>query len=143
MLHNYLYLDSIISHPTGRDLPKFNRMSNYIESVSGFRKQIAGTVLLPGEQGYDENRAIWNGMFDKKPALIARCLSASDVSRAVLFARKYQLQIAVKGGGHNSAGNAVCDDGIVIDLSLMQKVEVNPDNQTALVEGGCLLGAVY
>lgn len=116
-------------------------MSKHIDSVPGFRKLITGTVLLPGEHGYDEHRAIWNGMFDKKPAVIARCLSSDDVAEAVRFARKHQLQIAVKGGGHNSAGNAVCDDGIVIDLSLMQNVEVNPDRQTAKVEGGCLLGS--
>ena len=97
---------------------------------------------MPGNQGYDDARAIWNGMFDKKPALIARCLNAEDVSQAVRFARKHQLIIAVKGGGHNSAGNAVVDDGMMIDLSLMQKVEVNPDKQTTMVEGGCLLGAV-
>ncbi len=115
-------------------------MSNYTESVPGFRKLISGHVILPGEKDYDESRAIWNGMFDKKPALITRCLSPEDVSQAVLFARKHQLQIAVKGGGHNSAGNAVCNDGMVIDLSLMQNVEVNPDNRTAIVEGGCLLG---
>jgi FAD/FMN-containing dehydrogenase len=117
-------------------------MSNYTESVPGFRKLITGTVLLPGEKGYDENRTIWNGMFDKKPAMITRCLSADDVSQAILFARKHQLQIAVKGGGHNSAGNAVCDDGMVIDLSLMQSVEVDSQRQTAKVDGGCLLGAV-
>jgi FAD/FMN-containing dehydrogenase len=117
-------------------------MSNYTESVPAFRELISGTVLLPGETGYDESRAIWNGMFDKKPYLIARCLSAEDVSHAVLFARKHQLQIAVKGGGHNSAGNAVCDNGMMIDLSLMQNVEVDPISKTAKVDGGCLLGVV-
>jgi FAD/FMN-containing dehydrogenase len=115
-------------------------MSNYSKSVPGFRKLITGSVILPGEQDYDENRAIWNGMFDKRPALISRCLSANDVSQAVLFAREHGLQIAVKGGGHNSAGNAVCDKGMVIDLSLMQNVNVDPAKQTARVEGGCLLG---
>ena len=115
-------------------------MTTYKEYVPDFRNLITGKVLLPGEKGYDESRTIWNGMFDKKPALIARCLSADDVSQSVLFARKHQLQIAVKGGGHNSAGNAVCDDGMVIDLSLMQNVEVNPEKRTAKVDGGCLLG---
>ena len=111
-------------------------MNKYIESVPGFRKLITGNVILPGETGYDDVRAIWNGMFDKKPALITRCLNAEDVSQAVLFAIKHQLQIAVKGGGHNSAGNAVCDDGMMIDLSLMNQVEVNTEYQTAKVEGG-------
>jgi len=117
-------------------------MSNYKESVPAFRKLITGHVLLPGEKGYDESRAIWNGMFDKKPALITRCLNTEDVVQAVLFSREHQLSIAVKGGGHNSAGNAVCDDGMMIDLSLMQQVDVDPDRQTARAEGGCLLGAV-
>ena len=111
-------------------------MSKYKESVPAFSLLISGNVLMPGNQGYDDARAIWNGMFDKKPALIARCLNAEDVSQAVRFARKHQLIIAVKGGGHNSAGNAVVDDGMMIDLSLMQKVEVNPDKQTTMVEGG-------
>ncbi len=117
-------------------------MSNYTESVPGFRDLITGTVLLPGEKDYDKSRAIWNGMFDKKPALIARCLNAKDVSQAVIFARKYQLPIAVKGGGHNSAGNAVCNNGMMIDLSLMQNVVVDPAGETAKVDGGCLLGAL-
>jgi len=117
-------------------------MNNYTESVPAFRNLISGNVLLAGDQGYDEARAIWNGMFDKKPALITRCLNAGDVSQAVLFAKENQLTIAIKGGGHNSAGSAVVDDGMMIDLSLMQKVEVDPDKQIAKVEGGCLLGAV-
>lgn len=117
-------------------------MSKYTESVPAFSLLISGNVLMPGNQGYDDARAIWNGMFDKKPALIARCLNAEDVSQAIRFARKHHLVIAVKGGGHNSAGNAVVDDGMMIDLSLMQKVEVDPYKQTAKVQGGCLLGAV-
>ena len=117
-------------------------MRKYTESVPAFSLLISGNVLMPGNQGYDDARAIWNGMFDKKPALIARCLNAEDVSQAIRFARKHHLVIAVKGGGHNSAGNAVVDDGMMIDLSLMQKVEVDPYKQTAKVQGGCLLGAV-
>lgn len=112
------------------------------ETVSPFRKLIAGRVILPGELGYDEARAIWNGMFDKKPALIVRCLNTGDISRAILFARENQLRIAVKGGGHNSAGNAAVDDGLMIDLSMMQKVEVDPERRVVRVEGGCLLGRV-
>jgi len=112
------------------------------ERVSAFSKLITGKVILPGENGYDEARAIWNGMFDKKPSLIVRCLNSRDISQAVMFARENQLRIAVKGGGHNSAGNAVVDEGMMIDLSLMQKVEVDPDRQVVKVEGGCLLGAV-
>ncbi|MEN8202657.1 MAG: FAD-binding oxidoreductase [Bacteroidota bacterium] len=117
-------------------------MSLNNETVSGFSNLIVGNVILPGEKGYDESRAIWNGMFDKKPAIIVRCLNARDISQSVLFAKENQLQIAVKGGGHNSAGNAVVDDGIMIDLSLMQEVEVDPERQVVKVEGGCLLGKV-
>jgi len=106
------------------------------ERVSAFSKLITGKVILPGENGYDEARAIWNGMFDKKPSLIVRCLNSRDISQAVMFARENQLRIAVKGGGHNSAGNAVVDEGMMIDLSLMQKVEVDPDRQVVKVEGG-------
>ena len=112
------------------------------ETVAGFRAQLKGEVILPDDSAYDEARSIWNGMFDKKPAIIARCLNASDVASSVNFARAHDLLIAVKGGGHNSAGNAVCDDGMVIDLSLMQKVDVDPESGTASVEGGCLLSAV-
>ena len=112
------------------------------ETVAGFRAQLKGEVILPDDSAYDEARSIWNGMFDKKPAIIARCLNASDVASSVNFARTHDLLIAVKGGGHNSAGNAVCDDGMVIDLSLMQKVDVDPESGTASVEGGCLLSAV-
>lgn len=112
------------------------------DSASGFRKLIKGKVYLPGEPGYHEFRAIWNGMFDRKPSIITRCLDASDVSLALGFARKHNLLVAVKGGGHNSAGNAVCDKGMMIDLSLMQNVDVDPEAGTAKVEGGCLLSAV-
>ena len=112
------------------------------ETVAGFRAQLTGKVILPDDSAYDEARAIWNGMFDKKPAIIARCMNAGDVSHSVKFARAHELLIAVKGGGHNSAGNAVCDDGMVIDLSLMQKVDVDAESGTASVEGGCLLSAV-
>jgi len=112
------------------------------KSVSGLKNLLAGRVILPGDKEYDESRAIWNGMFDKKPALIVRCLNARDISQSVLFARENNLQIAVKGGGHNSAGNASVDDGIMIDLSLMQEVKVDSDRMEVKVEGGCLLGSV-
>lgn len=117
-------------------------MKNSDEIIAGLRAQVEGSVLLPGEDGYKESRTIWNGMFDKKPAIIVRCLSAEDVSHSVIFARAQNLLLAVKGGGHNSAGNAVCDDGMVIDLSLMQKVVVDTESATAKVQGGCLLSAV-
>src|SRR5438105_7101597 len=82
----------------------------------GFR----GPVLLPDSAGYDETRAIWNAMIDRRPALIAQCTNAADVALAVKFARAHNLLVSVRGGGHNIAGNAVCDDGLMIDLSLMR-----------------------
>lgn len=117
-------------------------MKNSNESFADLRNLIEGPVILPDDKGYDEARAIWNGMFDKHPAVIVRCHHATDVSHAVKYAVKNKLVIAVKGGGHNSAGYAVCDDGMMIDLSLMQQVEVDPDQRTVKVEGGCLLSAV-
>lgn len=112
------------------------------KTIDDFRGQFRGLVLLPDSHGYDAARKIWNGMFDRKPAIIARCVGTSDVIQAVNFARKHKLLIAVKGGGHNSAGNAVCDDGMMIDLSLMRRVLVDQQSQTAQIDGGCLLGDV-
>lgn len=111
-------------------------------TIDDFREKFRGTILLPDNHGYDNARKIWNGMFDRKPAIIARCIGSSDVINAVQFARENNLLIAVKGGGHNSAGKAVCDDGMMIDLSLMRRVLVDKKSETALVDGGCLLGDV-
>lgn len=108
------------------------------EFESGFR----GIVLTADSHGYEQARKIWNGMFDKKPAVIARCVGTSDVIKSVNFARDNNLEISVKGGGHNSAGTAICDDGLMIDLSLMRRVTVNREEKTARVDGGCLLGDV-
>ncbi len=110
--------------------------------VTELRPVIKGEIILPGEAGYDVSRAIWNGMFDRKPAIIIRCANKEDVVQAVNFGRENNLIIAIKGGGHNSAGTACCDDGLMIDLSPMQTVDVDPDNNLVKVEGGCLLGTV-
>lgn len=101
-----------------------------------------GDILLSGDKGYEDSRKIWNGMFDRKPAIITRCKGTDDVIKAVNFARENSLLTAVKGGGHNSAGNAVCDDGIMIDLSLMRSVVVDESKKTVKVDGGCLLSDV-
>src|SRR5204863_9072891 len=95
-----------------------------------------------GHAGYDDARAVWNGAVDRRPKLIARCAGAADVAAAVRFARDRDLQIAVRGGGHNVAGTAVCDDGIVIDLSAMRAVSVDPAERRAWVQGGALWGDV-
>ncbi len=101
-----------------------------------------GELLLPTSPGYDTARRIWNGAIDRHPACIARCMGAADVAAAVRFARGHDLEIAIRGGGHNVAGTAVCDDGIVIDLSAMRAVSVDPVERTALVQGGALWGDV-
>jgi FAD/FMN-containing dehydrogenase len=108
-------------------------------AVEDLKTKFRGDILLPGSDGYDEARKIWNGMFDRKPAIIARCISTNDVVHAVDFARSHNLLVAVKGGGHNSAGTAVCDDGIMIDLSLMRGATVDAKNKRAKVDGGALL----
>jgi FAD/FMN-containing dehydrogenase len=108
--------------------------------VEDFRAGLRGQLLLPGASGYDDARKIFNGMFDRRPALIARCLGAADVVRAVQFARTYGLLVAVRGGGHSLSGQSVCDDGLMIDLSLMRGVRVDPADRLARAGGGALLG---
>jgi FAD/FMN-containing dehydrogenase len=104
-----------------------------------FRAQFHGGALVPGDAGYDEARQIWNAMIDRRPALIARCTSPEHVIQAVKFARKHNLLVSIRGGGHNIAGNAICNDGLMIDLSLMKRSEVDPQARRATVEPGCTL----
>ncbi|HUE28039.1 MAG TPA: FAD-binding oxidoreductase [Solirubrobacteraceae bacterium] len=99
-----------------------------------------GQLLQPGDEGYDEARRVWNGMFDREPALIARCHSRGDVVAAVRFAREGSLAIAVRGGGHSAVGHGTCDGGVVIDLSPMHAVEVNPEARTARAQAGATWG---
>jgi len=106
--------------------------------IPGFR----GTVIAPGHDRYDEARAVWNGTVDRRPRLIARGSGTADVAAAVRFARHRDLEIAVRGGGHNVAGTALCEDGIVIDLSAMRAITVDPVGRTAHVQGGALWGDV-
>ncbi|TDD68071.1 FAD-binding oxidoreductase [Jiangella aurantiaca] len=106
--------------------------------IPGFR----GEVIAAGHAEYDDARAVWNDMVDRRPRLIARCTGAADVAAAVCFARDRDLEIAVAGGGHNVAGTALCDDGIVIDLSALRAVSVDPVERTADVQGGALWGDV-
>jgi FAD/FMN-containing dehydrogenase len=98
-----------------------------------------GHVLVAGQEGYDQARRVWNAMFDKQPAVIARCASPSDVMRAVTFAREHQLLTAVRAGGHSISGKSTCNGGIVIDVSPMQGVRVDPQARVARVDGGALL----
>jgi FAD/FMN-containing dehydrogenase len=108
-------------------------------SIDEFKAHFRGDMLLPAEEHYDEVRQIWNAMIDRRPALIARCASPDDIVLAVNFARKHDLLVSIRGGGHNIAGNAVCDDGLMIDLSLMKRVKVDPTARRATVEPGCTL----
>jgi FAD/FMN-containing dehydrogenase len=109
------------------------------DTVAALRGKLRGTVVLPGENGYDEARTIWNAMIDRRPGLVVRCLGAADVINAVALARNERLLVAIRSGGHNIAGNAVCDGGLLIDLSLMKSVHVDPASRTASVEPGATL----
>jgi FAD/FMN-containing dehydrogenase len=111
-------------------------------TIEAFRRGFCGQALLPGDAGYDSARRIWNATIDKHPGLIVRCSDAADVVRAVKFSRANNLLVAVKSGGHNVAGRALCDDGIVIDLSAMNRVSVDPELRTVRVQAGALLGDV-
>src|SRR4029453_11640244 len=98
------------------------------------RAAMSGTVLTPQDAGYDEARRIWNAMIDKRPAIIARCATATDVQHAVAFAREHNLVVSVRGGGHNIAGLALCDGGITIDLSLMRQILVDAETRTVVAD---------
>jgi FAD/FMN-containing dehydrogenase len=104
--------------------------------------RIRGPLLRPGDPGFDEARSVWNAMIDRRPALIVRCLGVSDVVACVNAAREYGIPLSVKGGGHNIAGLAVCDGGLMLDLSLMRGVWVDPAERVARAQAGCLLGDV-
>jgi FAD/FMN-containing dehydrogenase len=110
------------------------------EAAGALRARISGTVIEPSDPDFDEARRVWNGMIDAHPALIVRPMSASDVAGAVQFAREQNLLIAVRGGGHNVAGLATVEDGVVIDLSSMRGIEVDPVAGTALAGGGVTWG---
>jgi FAD/FMN-containing dehydrogenase len=112
------------------------------ERIEDFKNRFAGEAILPADTGYEEARKIWNAMIDKRPAIIARCKTTDDVVQAVGFARESGLTLAVRGGGHNIAGNALCDAGIVIDLSGMKAVKVDASSRRAIVEGGATLADV-
>jgi FAD/FMN-containing dehydrogenase len=105
-------------------------------AVRELRASLSGTLLGPEDEGYEAARHVWNGMIDKRPALIARCANTTDVVHAVTFARERELLLAVRGGGHSFPGYSTCDGGLVIDLSPMRSVSVRADNRTARVGGG-------
>jgi len=109
-------------------------------NIQEFKARLRGELIQPGEPNYEAARKVFNGMIDRRPALIVRCLGVADVIAAVNFAREAHLLTAIRGGGHGVAGNAVCDGGLVIDLSVMRSVQVDLKNQTARAEGGATWG---
>ena len=109
-------------------------------ALSAFRDKFRGELVRRGDPTYDERRKIWNGAIDRYPALIARCTGVPDVIAAVRFARGTELPVAVRSGGHSFPGQSVCDDGIVIDLSLMKGIRVDPEARTVRAQAGVLLG---
>jgi FAD/FMN-containing dehydrogenase len=111
-----------------------------VRGLSTFRDSFAGEIVLPDDPGYDGARAVWNGMADRRPALVVRPAGVDGVVSALRFAREEELLVAVRCGGHSIPGLSTCDDGIVIDLSRMRAVEVDPDRRTARITGGSLLG---
>lgn len=108
-------------------------------AVESLRARFRGALLRSGEEGYEEARRVCNGAIDRRPALIARCAGADDVAEAVRFAGR-ELLVSVRGGGHSIAGHAVCDGGLMIDLSLMQEIHVDPDTRVGRAAGGVLWG---
>src|SRR5262249_57549666 len=103
-------------------------------AISDLRKRLSGTLVLRDDPTYDEARTVWNRMIDRRPALIARCVGAEDVVTALRFAREHDVVISVRGGGHNVTGNAVCDGGLVIDLSPMKTLRVDAGRRLAAAE---------
>jgi FAD/FMN-containing dehydrogenase len=112
------------------------------DDLEALRAALRGTACAPGDSGYDEARTVWNAMIDRRPGLVVRCQGAADVMRAVELARKHNLMVAVKGGGHNIAGSAVCDGGLQIDLSPMRWVRVDRAAMRANVGPGATLGDI-
>jgi len=115
-------------------------MTTEARSSDALRAQFAGSVLSPSDGGYEDARRVHNGLIDRRPALVARCSGTADVQAAVRFGRERGLEIAVRGGGHNVAGNAVCDGGLMIDLSAMRGVHVDPHARRARAQGGATWG---
>src|SRR5688572_29174201 len=110
--------------------------------VKDLKGRVRGPILRPEDPGFDEARSVWNAMIDRRPALIVRCLGTADVIAGVNAARERGLPLSIKGGGHNIAGLAVCEGGLMLDMSLMRGVWVDPGDRVARAQAGCLLGDV-
>jgi hypothetical protein len=110
------------------------------DTLDGLKMRLRGQVLLPGDVGYEESRTVWNAMIDRRPAVVVRCISISDVIACVQFAREHNLLLSIKGGGHNIAGLATADGAMMLDMSLMRGVWVDKQEKIAHAQAGCLLG---
>lgn len=113
--------------------------SKTTQNLGKFKSEIKGTVVLPGDTDYDEVRKIWNAMIDRRPAVIVRCADSGDVQRAIAFARDHGLELSIRGAGHNIAGNALVEGGLVIDLSTLRNIRVEVDRKRAHVDPGATL----
>ena len=111
-------------------------------TIAALRSRLRGSLLRPGDPGYDDARSVWNAMIDRRPALVIRCLGVGDVVGAVEFVREHGLALTIKGGGHNISGLAVADGAVMLDMSLMRGVRVDPAARLAWAQAGCLLGDV-
>jgi FAD/FMN-containing dehydrogenase len=105
-------------------------------AIAALREAITGSIISPADPDYDQARTVWNGMIDRYPALVARCATAGDIIAAMAFASAHDLPVAVRGGGHSVAGHSTCDGGIVIDLSPMKQIDIDPVARIAHAGGG-------
>jgi FAD/FMN-containing dehydrogenase len=117
-------------------------MTHTATAISELRAVLQGQVIAPGDPGFEQGRRVWNSEIDRRPAVIARCACAADVAAAIGYARQHDLEISVRGGAHNTSGTAVCDDGLMIDLSPLNEVTVDPAARRVRAGGGALLGDV-
>ena len=112
------------------------------EVLDSLKMRLRGPLLLPGNLGFDESASVWNGMIHRTPALVVRCLGVADVIECVRFAREHDLLLCIKGGGHNIAGLAIAEGALMLDMSLMRGVWVDPREKIAHAQAGCLLNDV-
>ncbi|PSP94823.1 FAD-linked oxidase, partial [Halobacteriales archaeon QS_4_62_28] len=115
---------------------------DFDRTLNQLSERVHGEILEPDDEGYDDARTVWNAMIDRRPAVIVRCTGTADVMAAVNAARKDDLLLSVRSGGHHVSGTAVCDDGLMIDLAPMNGVQVDPDGQIARVQAGATWGDV-
>src|SRR5258706_2411969 len=120
-----------------------NSKASIVEAATGLASTFSGKVLQPGDVGYEEARKVHNGLVDKRPALIARCLGVADVVDAVRLARDLGLEVAVRGGAHNVAGRATVEDGLMIDLSLLKGIHVDANRRTVRARSGVTLAGLH